>query len=102
MNTRLNGLPHAHPLLQHGVEMPRIEQAGDVVGDGELLDQRHRSGILNRNCGIVAEDAQERDRILRQQVELAVQQLDDAKRLVRRSARAGRRWTGCSGRGALL
>ena len=76
------GLARAHLFVQHAVEMPCVEQAGDVVGDGQLLDQRHRPRVLNRNCRVVAEDAQEGDGILRQQVQLAVQQLDYAERLI--------------------
>src|SRR5205807_7166681 len=46
--------------LQHLVEMPRIEQASAIVGDGEFLDFLHRLGVLNGNGRVVTNRSEER------------------------------------------
>ena len=69
-------------LVQQGVEVARVEEAGAVVGDGELVDELDRAGILDGDGGVVAEDAQEGDGVLALQVELGVEELDDAEGFV--------------------
>ena len=66
-------------LVQQGVEVAGVEEAGAVVGDGELVDELDRAGILDGDGGVVAEDAQEGDGVLALQVELGVEELDDAE-----------------------
>ena len=68
--------------VQQGVEVARVEEAGAVVGDGELVDQLDRARVLDGDGGVVAENAEEGDGVLAHQVELAVEELDDAESLV--------------------
>src|SRR6185312_6544492 len=69
-------------LVEQRVEMARVEQAGAIVGDGELVDALDGAGVLDGDGGVVAEQAQKADGILAQQIELAVEQLNDAEGLV--------------------
>ncbi len=41
--------------LGNGKQVPRIEQAGAVIGDGQFLDALYRAHILNGNRRVVAE-----------------------------------------------
>ncbi len=65
-------------LFHAGVQVPRVEEAGAVVGDGELVDALHVRGVADGDGGEVAEDAEELDGGVGQQVDLGVEQLDDA------------------------
>ncbi len=69
-------------LVQQGVEVACVEEAGAVVGDGELVDELDGAGVLDGDGGVVAEDAQEGDGVLALQVELGVEELDDAEGFV--------------------
>src|SRR6185369_3641850 len=71
-----------HLLVEHGVEVAGVEEAGAVVGDGELLDEGDGAVVLDGDGGVVAEDAEEGDRVLGEEIELAVEELDDAEGLV--------------------
>jgi ethanolamine utilization microcompartment shell protein EutS len=68
----------AYLLFEHGVEVAGVEEASAIVGDGEFLDKSHGAVVLDGDCGVVAEDAKERDGVLRQEIKLAVEELDDA------------------------
>ena len=65
-------------LLELGVETARVEQAGAVVGDAEVVDELDVASVLERDGGVVAEDAEEADGVLGQEVQRAVVQLHDA------------------------
>ena len=44
--------------LQRLIKMPRVVEAGAVVGDGQFLNLLHRTRIFNRDGGIVAQRLQ--------------------------------------------
>src|SRR5580658_9469059 len=60
------------------VEMARVEEAGDVVGDGELLDAGNILGVLDGDCGVVDEDMQERDGVVGLVVETGIEYLQNS------------------------
>ena len=59
--------------------MAGVEEAGAVVGDAEVVNELDVAGVFEGDGGVVAENAQEGDRGLGHQVELAVVELEDAE-----------------------
>jgi hypothetical protein len=66
-------------LLEQGVEVTGVEEAGAVVGDAEVVDELDVAGVFEGDGGVVAEDAEEGDRGLGHEVELGVVELEDAE-----------------------
>ena len=58
--------------------MAHVEEAGGVVGDGELLDARHVVRILDGDGGVVGEDVQEGDGVIVELAGVRIEDLDDA------------------------
>jgi hypothetical protein len=68
-----------HLLLEEGVEVAGVEEAGAVVGDAEVVDELDVAGVFEGDGGVVAEDAEEGEGGLGKEVELAVVELEDAE-----------------------
>ena len=70
MKARLIGRPFCAAalqfLLEHVVEMAHVEEAGGVIGDGELLDARDVASIFDGDGRVVAEDVKECDGVVGQ------------------------------------
>lgn len=66
-------------LAEEAVELALVEEAGTVIGDGELLNAFDGSGVFDSDRGIVAEQMQERDDIVAEGFQAAVEELNDAE-----------------------
>ncbi len=58
--------------------MAHVEQAGGVVGDGELLNARHVVRILDGDGGVVAQDVQESDGVITHLAGARIEDFDDS------------------------
>ena len=59
------------------VEMARVEEAGSVVGDGELLNARHVARIFNGDGGMIGQDVQEGDCVVVHAIGARIENFDD-------------------------
>ena len=65
--------------LQRLVQVPRIVEAGAVIGDGQLLDLLDGAGVVDGDGGIIAERLQKEHFGVAEIIEHAIDQLDDAQ-----------------------
>ena len=59
--------------------MAGVEEASAIVSDGELVDEGDGTGVADGDGGVITEDAEEGDGVFREEVELGVEELDDAE-----------------------
>ena len=85
LGARGRSLGEFYLLLEHGVEVAGVEEAGAVVGDGELVDEVDGACVADGDGGVVAEDAQEGDGVFAEEIELGVEELDDAEGFLARA-----------------
>ena len=51
--------------VQHEIQMPRVVQAGAIVGDGQLVDALHVARVFDGDGGVVREGFEQRQVALR-------------------------------------